>query len=123
MDIDLHLYGPLAAYGGSEDNIAAQRVVELPEGATVRELLAALGMPTEERGVTFINGCLSAMPGLQPDLDHPLEDGDRVAFFHTRSMWPFQYRHDAAMVDEFRAALDARPDSGLRSRYDTTGDT
>jgi hypothetical protein len=52
-----------------------------------------LSLPTEERGLTFINGDLSAMPDLQPDLEHSLNDGDRVAFFHLQSMWPAQYRH------------------------------
>jgi sulfur carrier protein ThiS len=118
VQIDVHLYGPLARYGGSDRNIAANITVELPEGATVRDLLAALEMPTEARGITFINGDLSAMPGLQPDLDHELHDSDRVAFFHEKSMWPFQYRHDVAALDEFRDALASREDRGLRSRYD-----
>jgi len=33
----------------------------------------------------MINGDLSATPGLQPDLDHPLEGGGRVVFFHLKS--------------------------------------
>lgn len=118
LKIDVHLYGPLAHYGGSERNIAAQVTVELAPGSNVRDLLAALAMPTEARGITFINGNLSAMPGLQPDLDHPLRDGDRVAFFDPKSMWPFQYRHDVAAIGEFKAALAEREDRGLRSRYD-----
>jgi len=119
MELDVHLYGPLARYGGSDNNIAGQAAITLPDGSTVADLLRALAMPTEERGITFISGDLSAMPGLQPDLDHVLADGDRVAFFHPRSMWPFQYRHDVAALDEFRTALAARADGGLRSRYDS----
>jgi len=61
-------------------------------------------MPTGERGVTFVNGQLSAMPGLQPDLGHILHDGDRVGFFDPKSMWPFQYRHGAAMIPEMAKA-------------------
>jgi len=118
MELDVHFYGPLARYGGSDNNIAGQAAITLPEGSTVADLLRALSMPTEERGITFINGNLSAMPGLQPDLDHVLADGDRVAFFHPKSMWPFQYRHDVAALDEFRTALAAREDAGLQSRYD-----
>jgi sulfur carrier protein ThiS len=118
MRLDVHLYGPLARYGGVDNNIAANVDVELPEGSTVRDLLAALEMPTTARGITFINGQLSAMPGLQPDLDHELATGDRIAFFHPKSMWPFQYRHNAAALDEFNAAMAARKDKGLRSRYD-----
>lgn len=119
MELDVHLYGPLARYGGSDNNIAAQAAITLPEGSTVADLLRALAMPTEERGITFISGSLGAMPGLQPDLDHVLADGDRVAFFHPKSMWPFQYRHDVAALDEFRTALAAREDAGLQSRYDS----
>ena len=118
MQIDVRLYGPLARYGGSDRNIHAKVMVDLDEDQTVADLLFALDLPAEERGITFINGDLSAMPGLQPDLDHVLQDGDRVAFFHTKSMWPFQYRHDVASLVEFREALTAREDSGLQSRYD-----
>jgi hypothetical protein len=75
-------------------------------------------MPSEARGITFINGNLSAMPGLQPDLDTELSDGDRVAFFHPKSMWPFQYRHDVAATPAFREATAIREDQGLRSRYE-----
>ncbi len=70
----------------------------LPAGSRVEDLLKKLDLPTEERGITFINGNLSAMPNQQPDLDHLLEDGDRVAFFHLNSMWPFQYRDGATMA-------------------------
>jgi hypothetical protein len=71
--------------------------MSLPEKSTLADLMERLGMPTLERGITFINGQLSAMPGLQPDLGHVLKDGDRVAFFDLKSMWPFQYRHGAAL--------------------------
>jgi len=71
----------------------------------VCDLLEHLGLPTEERGITFINGDLSAMPGLQPDLDRPLEDGDRVAFFHLKSMWPYQYRDGAALAPGLAQAM------------------
>jgi sulfur carrier protein ThiS len=119
MQIDVRLYGPLARYGGSERNIHAQVTMTLEAGQTVADLLRALDLPTEERGITFINGDLSAMPGLQPDLDQTLQDGDRVALFHTKSMWPFQYRHDVASVEAFKEALATREDGGLRSRYDS----
>ncbi|MCU0521287.1 MAG: MoaD/ThiS family protein [Anaerolineae bacterium] len=118
MQIDVRLYGPLARYGGSDRNIHAKVIVDLDAGQTIRDLLYALDLPTEARGITFINGNLSAMPGLQPDLDHKLQDGDRVALFHEKSMWPFQYRHDVAATGEFREALQAREDGGLQSRYD-----
>jgi hypothetical protein len=109
LEIDVWLYGALARYGGEAARKGhAHLPVELPAGSQVRDLLDRLALPTEERGITFINGDLSAMPGLQPDLDHVLEDGDRVAFFHLQSMWPFQYRHGAAQTEEFARALNEK---------------
>jgi len=119
IHIEVWLYGPLAKYGGSDDNIFALQNLELPAGTTVQDVLTHLEMPTEERGITFINGNLSAMPGLQPDLPHRLDDGDRVAFFHTKSMWPFQYRHDVGMLSEFKETVGQRGDQGRRTRFDT----
>jgi hypothetical protein len=81
------------------------------------DLLARLGMPTEGRGITFINGRLSAMPGLQPDLGHILHDGDRIALFDLKSMWPFQYRHGAMLTEEMARAMDAQKGQGLHHTY------
>jgi sulfur carrier protein ThiS len=109
MIVDLWLYGPLARYGGeAARKTYANLHVKLPAGSRMHELLDHLAMPTEERGITFVNGDLSAMPGLQPDLDHVLEEGDRVAFFHLKSMWPSQYRHGAARIPEMERAMDEK---------------
>ena len=106
ITLDVWLYGPLARYGGAAAGPSHANVKPtLPAGSRMRDLLAHLNLPTEERGITFINGDLSAMPGLQPDLDHVLQDGDRVAFFHLRSMWPFQYRHGAGQTPAFARAM------------------
>ena len=118
MIIDIWLYGILARYGGDpEQRTFANLKVTMPPESTLDDLLKRLGMKTEERGITFINGDLSAMPGLQPDLEHLLKDGDRVAFFHLQSMWPFQYRHGVGMIDEMRRAMDESDDHGLRNAY------
>jgi sulfur carrier protein ThiS len=118
--VDTWLYGELSRYGGEANRRSyANPQVRLPEGSTVRDLLAHLNMPTEERGITFINGQLSAMPGLQPDLGHILNDGDRVAFFDPRSMWPFQYRHGVPMIGEMSNAMQVSKDSGLHHTYKT----
>jgi hypothetical protein len=113
--VDTWLYGRLAGYAGEgSQGSYANLKVQLAEGSVVGDLLSALDMPSEVRGITFINGNLSAMPGIQPDLSHLLVDGDRVAFFDLKSMWPFQYRHGAAMIPELSKALLGTQDQGLR---------
>jgi sulfur carrier protein ThiS len=110
ITLDVWLYGPLARYGGDADQLSfANLAVTLPAPATVADLLSRLGLPTQERGITFINGQLSAMPGLQPDLDQVLQHGDRVAFFHLNSMWPFQYRDGAALAPGMARAIKQAP--------------
>lgn len=106
ITVEVWLYGPLAQYGGeaaSKSHTSLQ--LDLPTGSRMRDLLQCLALPTEERGITFINGKLSAMPGLQPDVDHTLEDGDRVAFFHLKSMWPYHYRDGAALAPDMERAM------------------
>jgi hypothetical protein len=116
--VDVWLYGTLACYGGeSEKRSFTNLQIRLLEGSTMADLLARLGMPTEERGITFINGQLSAMLGLQPDLGHILHDGDRIGLFDLKSMWPFQYRHGAMLTDEMARAMDGEKDHGLRHTY------
>ena len=116
--LDVWLYGTLACYGGgAEQRSFANLQIHLPEGSTMADLLAHLRMPTEERGITFINGRLSAMPGLQPDLSHVLRDGDRVGLFDLKCRWPFQYRHDAALTDEMERAMVSEKDHGLHHTY------
>ena len=119
ITLDVWLYGALARYGGaSAGESFAHQEVHLAEGSTVADLLAHLNLPTAERGITFINGHLSALPGLQPDLGHVLRDGDRVGLFDPRSMWPFQYRHGAAMIDEMARAITEDGQQGLHHAYD-----
>ena len=84
----------------------------------MRDLLDALNMPTEARGITFINGNLSAMPGVQSDLDYKLQDNDRVAFFHQRTMWPYQYRQGAAMFEGFEEEIKQNKTKGIHHSYE-----
>ena len=105
--VDLILYGPLARYGpGEDDSVCDRQTVELADGSRLADLLERFHIPTEERGVTFINGQLTAMPGVQPDLERTLQDRDRIALFHLKSMWPFQYRHGATVDPNLQATLD-----------------
>lgn len=116
--VDVWLSGELARFGGQADQgTFANLKVDLSEDGTISELLESLGIPTEARGITFINGQLSAMPGLQPDLGHILKEGDRVAFFHLRSMWPFQYRFGVATTDEMSEAFHSGDEEGLHHSY------
>ena len=118
ITVDVWLYGSLASYGGKANQVSFANVkLCLSEGSTMADLLSRLGMPTEERGITFINGQLSAMPGLQPDLGHILNNGDRVGLFDLKSMWPFQYRHGATVTDEMQRALGTKKDHGLRHTF------
>jgi hypothetical protein len=118
MTVDAWLYGTLARYGTNEEHVSfAHRQVVLPEGSTLADLLGRLEMPTEERGITFINGQLSAMPGLQPDLGHLLHQGDRVGLFDLKSMWPFQYRHGAGVTEKMKRAMTEEKDHGLHHTY------
>ncbi len=120
ITVNVWLYGELAKYGeGAGGPGYANLQINLPAGALVRDLLAILKLKTEERGITFINGQLSAMPGLQPDLDHPLSNEDRIAFFHLRAMWPFQYRHGAAMIEEMQQAMIDGKDQGVHHAYNS----
>jgi hypothetical protein len=118
ITVDIWLYGELKYYGGeAKQGSFANLQMRLLEGSTVADLLSNLRMPTVERGITFINGKLSAMPGLQPDLDHILCDGDRIGLFDPKSMWPFQYRHGAAMTEEMNRAMVAEKDHGIHHMY------
>lgn len=116
--VDTWLYGNIAKFGGDEnERIFANIKISLPEKSTLSDLLTYLKMPTEERGITFINGDLSAMVGLQPDLNHVLNDNDRVAFFHLNAMWPFQYRMGIKMSDEMTDAMVSSKDMGIHHSY------
>jgi len=120
MKIEVWLYGVLSQYASekAEKGFASVQQ-ELPIGATVSDLLTVLTVPTEERGITFINGNLSALPGLQPDLDQKLQDGDRISFFDHRSMWPFQYRHGAAMASGLNQVLNTDPEAVMHHKQKT----
>ncbi len=119
ITLDVWLYGPLARYGKEADQGSfAHLAVKLLQGSKMKDLLNYLGLPDEERGITFINGQLSAMPGLKPDLNHILQDGDRVGIFHMKSMWPFQYRHGVKATAEMEVAMLKGEASFLHHTYE-----
>ncbi|MGI6258281.1 MAG: MoaD/ThiS family protein [Anaerolineaceae bacterium] len=122
MLVEVWLYGELSRYGdGKAQKGFARLDLELQEGTSMAGLLDALKMPTEERGITFVNGNLSALPGLQPDLEQIVMDGDRISFFDHRSMWPFQYRHGAAMSEGLQGVLETNPEAIMHHKQQEEG--
>jgi hypothetical protein len=81
---------------------------DLPEAATVLDLLNQFDIPTDKQGYTFINAVLCDMPGLGTSHDEVLSNGDHVGIFSLTHVWPFQYRNGAAISDALRAALVER---------------
>jgi len=119
ITLEVYLYGALKSYAPDAQQKGFARIlVKVPEGQCLRDLLARLQMPTTERGITFINGNLSALPGFQPDLGHIFQDGDRVAFFDLRSMWPHQYRSGAQMTAEMTRAIEENPEEYLHHQHE-----
>ncbi len=113
IQIDLWLYGPLASYGGDpSQRTHANLRLDLPDGTTMKDLIARLGMPPEEKGITFVNGQLTDMPGLGADADRVLANGDRVGIFSKQSMWPFQYRFGADTSPDLLRAME-KLDGGI----------
>jgi hypothetical protein len=118
INIEVWLYGPIAKYAGekSQDSFAELHL-DLPAGSTMQDLLDLLGLPPEEKGITFINGSLAALPGLDSDREVVLQDGDRVGISHRNSMWPHQYRFGAASTPQLTEEFHQRRDLGIRHAY------
>ena len=118
IHLEIWLYGPLAQYAGEANQGSyAQLNLEMPEGSTVGDLVCQLGIPAEERGITFVNGNLAALPGLEADLDLVLHDGDRVGISHRKSMWPMQYRFGAQLTSQLQDTFRQRQDRGVHHAY------
>lgn len=101
--VDLALYGEIAAKAGGV--LVAQRMIELPAGACVGDLLDQIGLADAERGYVFINAVLCDMPGLNAARSEPLHQGDHIGIFSTRHIWPYQYRDGVHMSERLRAVL------------------
>lgn len=118
IELEIWLYGPLSKYAGEENRGSyAQLRWKMPRGAKVRDILERLGIPSEERGITFINGQLTNMPGMSADLDREVHDGDRIAFFSPKSMWPFQYRFGAGVSPELKEAMESLGNGSIHHAY------
>jgi hypothetical protein len=118
IHVEVWLYGPMARYAGEHSQGSyAELHLEMPQGSTMQELFAHLRLPAEERGITFVNGSLAALPGLDADCKVVLQDGDRVGVSHRKSMWPFQYRFGASQTDELQETFRHRDDRGVHHAY------
>jgi len=118
IHVELWLYGPLARYAGEQSQGSyAQLHLDLPAGSTMQDLLDRLGLPAEEKGITFVNGSLAALPGLDSDRAVVLHDGDRVGISHNNSMWPFQYRFGVSLTPEIETTFRERTDRGIHHAY------
>jgi hypothetical protein len=116
--VEVWLYGPLARYAGEQSaGTYAELHLELPAGSTMQYLLNRLNLPPEEKGITFVNGDLAALSGLDADRDLVLHDGDRVGISHRKSMWPFQYRCGASLTPELEETFSQRQDGGVQHAY------
>jgi hypothetical protein len=118
VNLEVWLYGPLAQYAGDASQGCYARLdLEMPEGSTIGDLVRRLEIPAEERGITFVNGNLAALPGLEADLDIVLGDGDRVGISHRKSMWPMQYRFGAQLTPQLQETFRQRKDRGVHHAY------
>jgi len=118
IQVEVWLYGPIARYAGEQSKGSyAELHLTFSAGSTMRDLLDHLGLPSEEKGITFINGSLAALPGLDADRGVVLHDGDRVGISHRRSMWPFQYRFGASATPEIKETFRERVDRGIHHAY------
>ncbi|HSR35255.1 MAG TPA: MoaD/ThiS family protein [Anaerolineae bacterium] len=116
--VEVWLYGPLARYAGDQSQGSyAELHLDMTKGSTMQDLLADLGLPLEEKGITFINGSLAALPGLDSDRNVVLQDGDRVGISHRKSMWPFQYRFGASQTSDLQGTFRERKDRGIHHAY------
>jgi len=118
IHVEVWLYGPIARYAGEQSQGSyAELHLEMRTGSTMQDLLDELGLPAEERGITFVNGNLAALPGLDTDHGLVLHDGDRVGISHRRSMWPFQYRFGAHLTSQLQEAFREQKDRGVHHAY------
>ena len=106
ITVSVTLFGELVCYGNrTKTGSCATLDVKLPEGSALKDLLDYLLMCTHERGITYINGLVSAMPALQPDLDYTLQKNDHITLLPAQKIWQFQQRSSSSMTAKMSAAL------------------
>lgn len=73
MRVEVRLYATLRRHL-PQARAGESYEIELEEGATVENLLEALGVPVDGTKQAFVNG-------ITRELDHQLRDGDKVGVF------------------------------------------
>jgi hypothetical protein len=119
VTVYVQLYGELSCYGKATHQTGNYSTVDvqLSAGSTLKDLLDCLLMCTSERGFTFINGVMSAMPNRQLDLDYVLNDSDQILFFPFK-MLPTDLHFDIKMTDQMTRTVRADKDLNLYYVYE-----
>ncbi len=101
--VEAWLYGECARYGNKTnlEGVASLKV-KLLAGCTIQDLLDHLLICTHEFDILLINGQLNAMLNGQLDLNHSLQDGDRIDFLDSQNIQSSQY---SPMIDEKSDAM------------------
>ncbi|MFZ5821945.1 MAG: MoaD/ThiS family protein [Chloroflexota bacterium] len=73
MQVTVKLYATLTRYGQSE-RAGAPFTIEMPEHATLQQLIEQLNIPAQETKVMFVNGIIR-------EFEFTLKDGDEVGIF------------------------------------------
>jgi molybdopterin synthase sulfur carrier subunit len=73
MQVTVKLFAALTRFGRGE-RAGTPFTIDLPDGATLLDLINQLNIPPEEARVTFVNG-------LVQEPSYKLKDGDQVGMF------------------------------------------
>ncbi len=118
ITVHARLYGELSCYGATIHRAGkySSISVKLSTGSTLADLLEYLLMCTSERGFTFINNQVSAMPNVQQDLGYQLQDGDQIIFFPA-SMLPTHLQFDVKTTGKMTRTIRVDEDLNLYYVY------
>ncbi len=119
ITVHARLYGELSCYGATihQTGKYSSISVKLSTGSALADLLEYLLMCTSERGFTFINDQVSAMPNMQHDLGYQLQDGDQIIFFPA-SMLTTHIQFDANTTGKMARTIRVDEDLNLYYVYE-----
>lgn len=106
ITVSITLFGELVCYGNrTKTGSYATLDLKLPAGSALKDLLDHLLMSTSEHGITYINGFIIALPDIQPDLDHILQNNDHPTLLPAQKLWQIQPCSSPLMTAQMSAAL------------------